>query len=82
MAKTAKLAEIRGKQSELKSNSVALVHNNEDYKAVGKEYDAVVAYLDKLKPECETKVLSCVEKNLCCKLCASYRMPYTYGERT
>jgi len=62
VSKASKLAEIRGKQSEIKSLSVALSHHNEDYKSVEKEYGAVMDYLDKLKPECETKVMSYAEK--------------------
>jgi len=62
VSKASKLAEIRGKQSEIKSLSVALSHHNEDYKGVEKEYGAVMDYLDKLKPECETKVMSYAEK--------------------
>merc|ERR550514_1782712 len=62
IAKTAKLAEVRGKQSEAKSLTVALEHHKQDYKTVTKEYDAVLDYLDKLKPECETKVMSYAEK--------------------
>jgi len=62
VSKASKLAEIRGKQSEIKSLAVALSHHNEDYKGVEKEYSAVMDYLDKLKPECETKVMSYAEK--------------------
>merc|ERR1719281_317744 len=56
------LAEAQGKESEMKSLTVALSHHNEDYKMVEKEYGAVMDYLDKLKPECETKVMSYAEK--------------------
>jgi len=62
VSKASKLAEIRGKQSEVKSLTVALSHHNEDYKGVEKEYGAVMDYLDKLKPECETKAMSYAEK--------------------
>jgi len=62
MAKASKLAEEKAKQSEIKSLTVTMTHHSEDYKAVSKEYDAVLDYLDKLKPECETKVMSYEEK--------------------
>merc|ERR1719456_165321 len=57
-----KRAEVRGKESEIKSLTVALSHHNEDYKMVEKEYGSVMEYLDKLKPECETKAMSYEEK--------------------
>merc|ERR1719326_487178 len=62
VAKAAKLADSRGKTSEIKSLTVALSHHSEDYKMVEKEYSAVQDYLEKLKPECETKVMSYAEK--------------------
>merc|ERR1719231_1287748 len=58
VAKAAKLTEVQGKNSEVKSLKVALTHHNEDYKSTSREYDSVVTYLDKLKPECETKVMT------------------------
>ena len=35
-----------------------LLNYKEDKETTGKELDAVLAYLDKLKPQCETKVTS------------------------
>merc|ERR1719265_1365597 len=58
VTKAAKEAEIKGKQSEIRSLSTNLQNYNEDKAAVGGELDAVLAYLDKLKPECEVKVMS------------------------
>jgi chromosome segregation ATPase len=62
VSKAAKLAEVKGKESEIKSLTVGLSHHREDYKTTSKEYDAVLTYMDKLKPECETKVMSYDEK--------------------
>ena len=62
MTKASKEAEIKGKQSEIRSLSTNLQNYNEDKASVGGELDAVLAYLDKLKPECEVKVMSYEEK--------------------
>merc|ERR550514_1823359 len=62
VTKASKEAEIKGKQSEIRSLSTNLQNYNEDKAAVGGELDAVLDYLDKLKPECEVKVMSYEEK--------------------
>ena len=62
VTRASKEAEIKGKQSESRSLSTNLQNYNEDKAAVGEELDAVLTYLDKLKPECETKVMSYEEK--------------------
>jgi len=62
IAKTTKLADAKGKASEVKSLTVALENNGQDKDMVGKELDAVLTYLDKLRPQCETKVMSYQEK--------------------
>merc|ERR1719201_674208 len=62
VTKASKEAEIKGKQSEIRSLGVILQNYNEDKAAVGEELDAVLSYLDKLKPECEVKVMSYEEK--------------------
>jgi len=62
VTKATKEAEIKGKQSEIRSLSVNRQNYNEDKAAVGEELDAVLTYLDKLKPECEVKVMSYEEK--------------------
>ena len=36
----------------------ALLNYKEDHATVSSELDAVLTYLDKLKPQCETKVMS------------------------
>jgi len=62
VSKASKQAEIKGDLSEIKSLEVALTNNKEDYDMTSKELDAVLAYMEKLKPQCETKVMSYAEK--------------------
>merc|ERR1719214_463581 len=62
ISKASKTAEAKGKQSEIKSLSVQLEHSKEDHGSVSKELDAVLTYLDKLKPQCEEKAMSYAEK--------------------
>jgi chromosome segregation ATPase len=62
VSKAAKQAEVKGDLSEIKSLTVALENNKEDYDMTSKELDAVLAYMEKLKPQCETKVMSYAEK--------------------
>merc|ERR1719160_841369 len=62
VSKAAKLAEAKGKQSEIKSLSVELEHSKEDHASTSEELSAVLAYLDKLKPQCEEKAMSYAEK--------------------
>merc|ERR1719387_2022787 len=62
VAKAAKFADAKAKASEVKSLSVTLENGNADKGMVTKELDAVLAYLDKLKPQCETKAMFYEEK--------------------
>jgi septal ring factor EnvC (AmiA/AmiB activator) len=62
IAKATKLAEAKAKESEVKGTSSSLEMAKEDQASTGKELDAVLAYLDKLKPECESKAPSYEEK--------------------
>merc|ERR1719235_1101250 len=62
VAKAAKQAEVKGSESEIKSLDVTLRNSKEDYDMTSKELDAVMAYMEKLKPQCETKVMSYAEK--------------------
>jgi len=62
IAKATKSAEAKAKQSEVKSITSTLEMSKEDQASTSKELDAVLAYLDKLKPECETKAMSYEEK--------------------
>jgi len=62
VAKTTKQAEAKGSASEVKSLEVSLKNSQEDLGMTTKELDAVMSYLEKLKPQCETKVMSYAEK--------------------
>jgi len=62
VAKASKQAAVRGKASEVKSLTVALSHHQVDKDSVSKELDAVTKYLNELKPQCQTKVMSYGEK--------------------
>merc|ERR1719375_2529887 len=57
ISKASKEAEITAKQSEVKSLKVTLENAQEDNAAVQQEMDAVMAYFDKLKPQCEVKTV-------------------------
>merc|ERR1719502_701292 len=57
-SKAAKEAEVKASMSEIKSLTVTL----EDNGMTQKELDAVLEYIDKLKPQCEEKVMSYAEK--------------------
>jgi len=56
LAKATKEVDSKAKQSELKTLKTALANYNEDKEGVSAELEAVLAYLDKLKPQCETQV--------------------------
>merc|ERR1719388_537885 len=62
VSKAEKLAAAKGKASEVKSLKVQLGHSEEDKTSVVSELAAVNSYLDKLKPECESKAMSYAEK--------------------
>jgi len=62
VATASKQTEVKAMESELKQLAVAIQSATQDKIMVSKELDAVMAYLDKLKPQCETKVLSYEEK--------------------
>jgi chromosome segregation ATPase len=62
LARVAKMEEIKGKTSEVKSLEMNLLNYKEDKDSTGKELDPVLKYLDKLKPQCETKVMSYAER--------------------
>merc|ERR1719389_693134 len=62
VSKAAKEAEVKASLSEIKSLKVALEQHGEDKTMVSTELDAVLEYLDKLKPQCEEKVMSYAEK--------------------
>jgi len=62
VSKAAKEAEVKASLSEIKSLKVALEQHGEDKTMVSTELDAVLEYLEKLKPQCEEKVMSYAEK--------------------
>merc|ERR1719262_245389 len=62
VAKASKESEVKGALSEIKSLEVALTNTGEDLAMTTKELDAVMSYLEKLKPQCEMKVMSYAEK--------------------
>merc|ERR1712224_758349 len=62
VSKVTKETEAKGKASEVKSLTVQLEHSKEDHAATSTELDAVLAYIDKLKPQCEEKAMSYADK--------------------
>merc|ERR1719316_800723 len=62
VAKATKTAESKAKSSEIKSLTVQLGHFKEDHASTSTELDAVNAYIDKLRPQCEEKAMSYEEK--------------------
>jgi len=57
-----KEVELKGKQSEMKSVQVGLRDSTADKAGLSTELDAVLQYLDELKPQCETQVPSYAER--------------------
>jgi chromosome segregation ATPase len=62
VTKATKNGDVKGKTSEVKQLEVALGNYKENKATTTEELDAVLAYLDKLKPQCETKVMSYADK--------------------
>merc|ERR1719158_435906 len=62
MLKATKTMEIKGKQSEIGSLKTSVSDLGTDKEGLTGELGAVLAYLDKLKPQCETKVPSYAER--------------------
>jgi len=62
VSRAAKTEEIRGKEGESKQLESSLLNYKEDHSTTSKELDAVLTYLDKLKPQCETKVMTYAER--------------------
>merc|ERR1719311_192630 len=62
ISKATKQTEAKAKASEVKSLTVQLSHSKEDHASTSSELDAVLAYIDKLKPQCEEKAMSYAEK--------------------
>jgi hypothetical protein len=57
-----KEAEVKGKQSEIKSLGVAVANTGSDLENASKELDAIMEYIDKLKPQCESKAMTYAER--------------------
>jgi chromosome segregation ATPase len=62
VSKATKQGDVKGKSNEVKQLEVALGNYKENHATTSNELDAVLAYLDKLKPQCETKVMSYAER--------------------
>ena len=62
MLKATKTMEIKGKQSEIGSLKTSMSDLSSDKEGLTGELGAVLAYLEKLKPQCETKVPSYAER--------------------
>merc|ERR1719183_1179805 len=62
VTKAANTEEVKDKEAHVKSEETALLNYKEDFGTTGKELDAVLSYLDKLKPQCETKVMTYAER--------------------
>merc|ERR1719421_658697 len=62
VSKATKEADAKAKASEMKSLEVSLSHHKEDHASTSSELDAVLAYIDKLKPQCEEKAMSYEER--------------------
>merc|ERR1719313_3227466 len=62
VSKAAKTTEVKASASEIKSLVTALANTKEDHDMTSKELDAVMMYIEKLKPQCEEKAMSYAEK--------------------
>merc|ERR1719456_838256 len=62
VARAANTEEVKGKENEVKRVEMSLLNYKEDHETTAKELDAVLKYLDELKPQCETKVMSYAER--------------------
>merc|ERR1719316_1623073 len=62
VSRAAKTEEAKGKENEVKSLEMSLTNYKEDHASTSKELSAVLDYLEKLKPQCETKVMTYAER--------------------
>merc|ERR1719161_3057728 len=62
VSKATKEADAKAKASEVKSLTVEVGHAKEDHASTSTELEAVNAYIDKLRPQCEEKSMSYEEK--------------------
>jgi len=62
VSKATKNAEVKGKTSEVKSLEVAIADTTQDLETSQKELDAVMDYIEKLKPQCESRAMTYEER--------------------
>jgi len=62
VARSAKDAEAKGAASEINSLKVTAENSKEDKASATAELNAVLAYIEKLKPDCESKAMSYAER--------------------
>merc|ERR1719395_216040 len=62
VARAANVEEVKGKENEVGRLDMSLLNYKEDHATTANELDAVLKYLDELKPQCETKVMSYAER--------------------
>jgi len=62
VTKTTKQGDAKGKSNEVKQLDVAIGNYKENHATTSSELDAVLDYLDKLKPQCESKAMSYADK--------------------
>jgi uncharacterized coiled-coil DUF342 family protein len=62
VAKATKEAAVKGKNSEIKQLTTALANHKEDLDGSSKELDAILEYIEKLKPQCENKAMTYEER--------------------
>ncbi len=62
VSKATKEAEVKGKTSEIKSLEVAIADSTQDLESSSKELDAVMDYIEKLKPQCESRAMTYEER--------------------
>jgi predicted nucleic acid-binding Zn-ribbon protein len=57
-----KTASVKGKNSEIKQLGVAIANAGSDLDNANTELDAILEYMEKLKPQCENKAMSYAER--------------------
>jgi hypothetical protein len=62
VARKATEVEIKGAESEKKQVKVAIDDHQKDHETASKELDAIHEYLDKLRPQCESKAMTYEER--------------------
>jgi hypothetical protein len=62
VSKATKEASVKGKTSEVKSLEVSIADTTQDLETSQKELDAVMDYIEKLKPQCESRAMTYEER--------------------